>query len=128
MKKLIIAIVIGLSLVFVGGIAMLIGGSIVYKNHGDFNLSRYENKTYIAEEEVNDLSIDLTTFDLNIKISSDDKLKVEYFSSDKEKCDIVLENGLLKITDIDERKWFEKIFSFGNKVLTIYLPEKNITL
>ncbi len=124
MKKLIITIVIGLSLVLVGGAVFVIGGSIIYKNNGGFDMSNYETKTVEIVEEFKDISIDLTTFDVTVRSSTDDKVKVVYLVGKKESCTISVVDSVLKITDSDDRNWFEKIFTFGEKDLIIYLPEK----
>lgn len=124
MKKAITMIIIGLSLVFVGGIIFIIGGSIIFKTNGGFDISKREMKTVEIVEDFKNINVDLITYDVSLRPSQDGKTKIEYTETQKEKCNVVVSDSVLKITYKDDRKWFEKFFSFGGKSLTIYLPEK----
>ena len=124
MKKLIKIIAIALSLVVVGGIIFAIGGGIIMKKNGGFDISKYASKTFTTEEEFKDISIDLTTYDVTFRKSEDGKVKIDYLEGKKNTCDVKVVDSVLKITEIDDRNFIEKFFSINEKDLVIYLPEK----
>ncbi len=124
MNKLVKSIVLGLSLITVGSIIFVIGGSLLYKNNGGFNLLKYQSKTYETVEDFKNIDINLITYDVTFRKSSDDKVKIEYVESEKELCSITVVDSVLKITDTENLNWLDRIFSFGNKDMIIYLPEK----
>ena len=124
MNKLVKSIVLGLSLITIGSIIFVIGGSLLYKNNGGFNLLKYQSKTYETVEDFKNIDINLITYDVTFRKSTDNKVKIEYVESENELCSIAVVDSVLKINDKDNRKWFEKICSFGEKDMIIYLPEK----
>lgn len=124
MNKLVKCIVLGLSLITIGSIIFVIGGSLLYKNNGGFNLLKYQSKTYETVEDFKNIDINLITYDVTFRKSSDDKVKIEYVESEKELCSIAVVDSVLKITDTENLSWFDRIFSFGEKDMIIYLPEK----
>ena len=66
------------------------------------------------------IEIESDTADLTFVTSS--KGKIEYTTHKKVTYSTKVEDGILKIKYEDNRRWFEKVFNFGDSSLAIYLP------
>lgn len=70
-------------------------------------------------------SIDISsdTADIDFVLTSDGSCKVSTTDKKGIRYTAAVDNGVLKIKSVDERKWFERIFNFTKASLTVYLPE-----
>lgn len=70
-------------------------------------------------------SININTDTANITLlpSDDESCKVVSYDVKKIKYEVSVVDGALRIKATDERRWFERIFSFCNATLEIYLTE-----
>ena len=124
MNSYVKSIIIGLSLIFIGSIVFVIGGGIIYKNYGGLDLSKGETKTLEITEEFKDINLDLITYDILIHPSNSENVKIVYTENEKVKCTISVVDSVLKITDKDTSNWLDRLFSYGEKSVNVYLPEK----
>ena len=85
---------------------------------------KYETNSYEINEEFDGVSVITATSDIKILPSSDDVCRVVCRESDKEKCSVVVKDGVLNIEFEDMRKWYDHIsfFSTDEKYVTVYLP------
>lgn len=84
-----------------------------------------EENTYAPEGSFEDISIDVDTSDVKFVYAEDGKFKVVCKELTNNKHEVEIEDGTLKISNDDERKWYEKISLFTQSTkMTIYLPER----
>ena len=123
--KLIITIVVAAALIFIG-IAVAACG---------FAMSGFDIKNLTTDPEVtnyvtidqdfNSIIIDATTADLKILPSTDGQCKIDLVERENLYFMPSVENGILTIHEIDDRKWYEYIgISWGNMSITLYLPKE----
>lgn len=125
MKKSIkILIIVAVSLLVAGAIVMTIGFATTGFNFK--NPSGYEEKTYNVEQQFSKVTVSEIERDVRFAISSDGSVKIKTYETEKLKLDVKVEDGVLKITRVDEKKWYEFIgVNFGwsdYMATTVYLP------
>ena len=114
------------SLIVVGSI-LLVGGGVVFamgvaRANKDANLVTKE----YAVEGYSNVNIDLQTADLEFKVSTDGTRKVVCVEREKRYHTVTVENDTLVIKGFDSRKWYESVFSFDWKPMsiTVYAPSE----
>ena len=119
MKKVII-ILIAVALVIAGGVLLGIGIDKAIKDS-----PKKEVKTYVIEENFNDINLKLATSDVEFVKTNEEKAKVVVQESDKELHKVEVVDNVLKVERNDENiKWYEQAFrwNFTKIYVTIYLP------
>ena len=119
MKKIILLpIILGSALLVAGGVLFAVA---IANNVGNDKLV---DKTYDLAESFENIDIDLTTADLSFKKATDGNKKVVLVEKEKEYHVVTVSNNTLSIKARDDRKWFEKIFTFDFQPMTVevYLP------
>lgn len=119
MKKVIILLV-AVALVIAGGVLLGIGIDKAIKD-----APKKEVKTYVIEENFNDISLKLATTDVEFVKTNEEKAKVVVQESDKEFHKVEVVDNVLKIERNNEDvKWYERVFrwDFTKISITIYLP------
>ena len=123
--KLIIALVIAAGLIFIGiavaacGFAM--SGFDIKKLTTDREITNYVT----PEQDFDSIIIDATTADLKIIPSTDGKCKIDLVERENLYFMPSVENGILTINEIDDRKWYEYIgIGWSNMSITLYLPKE----
>ena len=115
----IIAIIAG-SALLVGGGTML-GLAIAKKG---FPLSgsskKYEHRIDISEEFTK-VNIDSSTADIEFKKSDSDKCYIDCVDVEKQYHEAKVNEGVLKVNQVDNRKWYDHLFDFGKRSITVYL-------
>lgn len=125
MKKSIkILIIVAVSLLVAGAIVMTIGFATTGFSFN--NLSGYEETTHTVEQPFECIKISEIDMDVRIVLSNDEAVKIKTYDREKLKLNVSVEDGALKLTRIDEKKWYEFIgvnFGISNHVITtLYLP------
>lgn len=80
--------------------------------------------TYNINTEYNEIIIDSKIYDINIHLSNENK--IIYKSNKKINFDIEVVNEQLKLKQIDERKFYDKLFDFSKLYVDIYLTKDTI--
>ncbi|MBQ8424931.1 MAG: DUF4097 family beta strand repeat protein [Clostridia bacterium] len=123
-KKIKISLIISLCFVFTGAILFVIAMSI---NNWDFKKlgsQNFETNSYEFTQEFNNLLINTSTADIDFQYSNDEKCKIICYENKKEKHSTTIENGILSINCINEKKWYDYISLFSNNPkITVYLPK-----
>ena len=85
-----------------------------------------EEKTYDIENEFTDFDIELDTSNVEFIYTTDGKTKVVVKENEKDFHKVEVNEGTLKVTQNENKKWYEYLFdfSFDKKKVTIYLPLK----
>lgn len=123
--KLIITIVVAAALIFIGiavaacGFAM--SGFDIKKLTTDPEITNYVT----PEQDFDSIIIDATTADLKILPSTDGQCKIDLVERENLYFMPSVENGILTINEIDDRKWYEYIgIGWSNMSITLYLPKE----
>lgn len=119
MKKIILLpIILGSVLLVAGGVLFAVA---IANNVGSGKLV---DKTYDVTESFENIDVDLTTADLTFKKATDGNKKVVLREKEKEYHVVSVDNNTLSIKAKDDRKWYEKMFTFDFQPMTVevYLP------
>lgn len=119
-KKFLISGIIFLAL----GLA-LCAGALIYTgfDFSKFDTANYQTAEHVVSESFNNIEITATETDVELKPSSDGGTKIVCVELEKVRHAVVVENGVLKITEQDDRAWYER-FNIRQKSLsiTVFLP------
>lgn len=120
MKKIKYVFIIIAIVLIIAGVILF---AISFKNGGLF--VKAETKTYDELLEFSNIDLDLSTSDVFIYKTEDGKTKVECDDFEKLYHVVKVEDDTLKITMVDEYKWYEQIMKIksGHNV-KIYLPNE----
>lgn len=119
-KNIFWKILLVLLLVF-GGlfIAVMSANNWDFSRIGHNSLKREENVT----EKFDNIDINLDVLDLNLVKSNNEETRIILIAHEKIVNEVYVESNTLYINVIDERKWADKLFSFNEMEMTIYLNE-----
>lgn len=110
---------------------VILFAAIMMINGWDFaalNTMNYVTNTHQIGSSFSTLSIASDTADIEFVKSEDGVCKVVCYEPEKCKHRVTVENDLLTINMVDERKWYEYIgITVGNPKITVYLPENEYT-
>ena len=88
----------------------------------------FETKTYEMNADFNSIAIETDTADIIFAISDNGQGKVVCYEAAKVKHTVTVENGVLRINVVDERKWYEFIgITVYTPKITVYLPKAQYT-
>lgn len=108
------------------GIIIFVGVMAVNNwNWGGLSTTKFVTNTHEITEEFSDIFIGVSTADIEILPSDDGKVKVICTEQEKLIHSVTVENGVLEISLVDSRKWYDHIslFSFESSKIIVYLPE-----
>jgi len=117
-KGLVFSIIVGVLLIAVGGAVLGIGLS-------NREPEEITTKEVAFEDNFSKINIDIDTANVTF-IVSDGETKAVVEQTEKRQCEVSVKDDELKITQIDNREWYERIFSFESEELdiTVYIPSK----
>ena len=126
MRKFLIGLAIfGVIAAIAGGVIFAIGYS--QSKDGNQDVSR----TVDVNETFENLDIDVMTSNVTFKHAVDGQNKVEIVEKEKIHNDVKVENNTLKIKQVDDRKWYEKMFDWNwalDKLsVTVYVTENTFS-
>ena len=84
--------------------------------------STLQETTLPIDEDFHSIHILSDTEDITLLPAEDGGCRVVSYNNKKITYTAEVEDGTLKIRTEDTRKWYERIFGFGDKALTLYLP------
>lgn len=114
---------IALSLIIVG---LIIFVSVMALNNWNFKKlsnTEYITNTYEIAQDFENITINITTADIKILPSTDEKCKIEAYEETNYTHKIEVINQTLTVTP-PNKKIFHSIFNFETPKITIYLPTK----
>lgn len=85
-------------------------------------------KTYIIEEEYNEIKIEGKNLDVNVYLSTNNENKVVYMENKKLLVETKVIDGVLMINQGDNRKFYDMLFNFSHLEVNLYLTEKLINM
>lgn len=117
-------LIVGAGLVLLG---LIIFAIVMSVHQWDFSLLstvKYVTNTYSFSESITDIAIETTTADILFATSGDNSCKVVCHEQEKRLHTVTLQDGILRISEADERKWYDHVsISFDSPKLTVYLPQ-----
>ena len=121
MKKAVVIPLIIVGSVFVVAGSVLLGLGL----SNEIKQEEILTHTYEIKEAVTNFELKLNTADLEFKVSTDGTNKIVLEEKEKQYHEVKEENGTLFINAIDTKPWYEKIFMFSFKKMTVtfYLTE-----
>ncbi len=120
-------LIIACSAIALGILSFTVVGIAVGWNYRKISNTKTETHTWQSRETVNKITVNTYISDISFRSGNPGEIKVVYNDSDKMPHKIDLKNGVLEITQTDERKWYEffGLSFFENYDITVYLPEKD---
>jgi DUF4097 and DUF4098 domain-containing protein YvlB len=119
----IVCLIVAGALILAGIAAVIVGFSMSGFDLKKLNTDPEVTNYITIEQDFDSISIDATTADLKILSSADGKCKIDLVERENLYFMPNVENGILTINEIDDRKWYEHIgISWGNMSITLYLP------
>ena len=123
--KLIITLVIAAGLIFLGIAVAACGFAMSGFDIKNLTTNPEVTNYVTIDQDFNSISVDATTADLKILPSTDGQCKIDLVERENLYFMPSVENGILTINEIDDRKWYEYIgISWGNMSITLYLPKE----
>ena len=124
MKKTVIAILIAVLVVAIGGGLIFAGLSAINFKFDKLDRTEYTTSTYDFIESVREIDVEGHTADVELLASADSGCKVVCFENDREKYAVSSENGRLVVRPVDGGKFRWSLFSlpFKTPKISVYLP------
>lgn len=116
-------LVVALSLILVGGIVFVVALACCGWDFARLDTAEYQTMTYQIEA-VEEISICVETADVRVAASENGERKVVCYERESAQHTVETSEGKLGIEVVDNRKWYEHLFSFGRDAITVYLPEE----
>jgi transcriptional regulator with XRE-family HTH domain/DUF4097 and DUF4098 domain-containing protein YvlB len=109
------------------GLASLIGFLIVASFSRAVYLKVTEStQVYIIEESYSSILIESKTSDINIYLSNNNENKIVYSVNKNISLESRVIDGVLTVTQIDNSKFYDKLFSWGDLEINLYLTQDTI--
>ncbi len=124
-KGFLVCSIIAASLILLG--ILLFVGVMSFMKWDFWKLStdKYESNTYEIGEKFAGIAVETDTADVAFLPSEDGACRVVCYEAAKVKHAVSVSEGTLTVKVEDTRKWYDYLsaFSFGNPMITVYLPE-----
>ena len=95
----------------------------------------FEEKSYTPDTQINEINLDVRDREIEVSLSEDKQIHIEYSENDKEYYDIsVSDENVLTMTNASSKKWTDYIGgkpSAENRKISLQIPDallENITL
>lgn len=113
------------SSILLGSVVFTVSACSIGWDFSKFSTVTHATNTHEIKESFENISIDLTTTDVQLLPADNGVCKVVCYEDEKQKHSVSVENGTLTIKQTDERKWYEHITIFGGKSpeISVYLPQ-----
>ena len=87
----------------------------------------FVDNSYEPDGDISDIVFDTSTADIRVLLAEDGVCRVVCHERENQTHSVTLEDGVLAVRVVDERKWYEHIGAFGQPTLTVYLPSTEFT-
>ena len=84
------------------------------------------SKNYQIEEEYTDIELELDKYDIYFYLSDNNENKIVYKENKKIYLNIEINNGVLRVNEIDNRKFYERFIALYDLDLKVYLSKELI--
>ena len=117
-----VLLIIGAVLVIVGLLFFVVTMSICGWDFGTFSAAGRVERTFEVSGDFENISISSETADFAIRPSEDGECRVVCIERERLGYRVAVADGALTVSEKEERKWYDYIFSFGQDSITVYLP------
>ena len=122
-------IITAVALIIIGAAILVAAAAISGGNALSSLKVKAKEKTFTAEEDFNNISVDIDTEDIVFSLSEDGTCRVTCYEQSKVEHSVSVTDGTLQIKVNDQRKWYDYItspFSFSKPgKITVYLPKES---
>lgn len=123
-KTKLILIIIAVCFLVVGLLVFIVAMAALKFDATKLSTVKYVTNTYEVSGNFDDITIDVTTSEIEFVSSENGQCKVVCYENEKEKHSVTVNDGALKISTIDTRKWYDRFgFTFTSPKITVYLPQ-----
>lgn len=123
-----VLLIVAAALVGGGIILALVGVGLIGGDFMTFSMANKVSNSHEVKDGFLDIVIDCKTADVNVLPSEDGVCRVDCKETDRLYHSVSVEDGTLKILQMDDRKWYHHIGIFqSNLEITVYLPEDAYT-
>lgn len=117
-------IIIAIALVAIGALIFVGAMASADWDFTKLGASKFETNTYALSESFSDISVKVTTADIEFLPSEDGVCRVSCYEKENEKHTVEVKDGKLVISEGRNKKWYENIFNFGSDKISVYLPNE----
>ena len=108
--------------IIIGSVLLVAGGTVFAIAARNSYNAKLEATEYVLDNPFTNIDLDISTAEVEFKISEGDAKKVVFYQAKKEYLTQEIKDDTLYIKQKDARKWYEKMaFSKSNRAI-IYLP------
>ena len=90
------------------------------------NNELYEEKNYIPDTQIKEISLDVRDREIEVSLSEDGQVHIQYFENSKEYYDISVSDETLSMTSTSNKEWKDYIGgkpSSGNRKISLQIPD-----
>ena len=90
------------------------------------NNEPYEEKNYIPDTQIKEISLDVRDREIEVSLSEDGQVHIQYFENSKEYYDISVSDETLSMTSTSNKEWKDYIGgkpSSGNRKISLQIPD-----
>lgn len=69
----------------------------------------FEEKSYTPDTEINEINLDVQDREIEVSLSEDDQVHIQYSESGKEYYDLSVSEGVLTMTSASDKEWTDYI-------------------
>lgn len=126
-KKMRIWLIVGISLLVIGGIVFTVAMSLLGWEFARLSTANYQTNEYAVTEDFDSISVQAREADIRFLPSENGECKVVCVEKESVSHTVEVQNGKLVITTVGVEKWYENFFNFNQETLTVYLPKQGYT-
>jgi DUF4097 and DUF4098 domain-containing protein YvlB len=127
-KKTRIWLIVAVSLLLTGGILFTVAMSSLGWDFAKWSTAKHQMNKHTVSEEFDSISIHSEEAEVRLALAENGECRVECFEKANAAHTVMVEDGKLIITAVDNSKWYENLFNFEEETITVYLPQKEYTL
>lgn len=109
------------------GIVIFIGAMCVMGwSFSKMSTDKFVENKYEISDNFKNISVNSNTADIKLLPADDGKCRVECYEEEKAKHSVLVKDGVLDISLVNEKKWYDYIqirFDFSSPEVTVYIPK-----
>lgn len=123
MKATTVSLLVALALLVVGLLALFIPVAIHGWDLTVLDPHRYTESTHPVAGEFTAISVETSLANVTVLPSEDGTCRAVLCEQEGLTHTVAVEDGTLRITETDTRRWYEKLINLRSPSITLYLPE-----
>ena len=121
-------LIIAAAFILLGAVIFATVMSLNSWNFMCLSTKNFRTTEHVISEDFKNIDITSRTAKITFLPSEDGKARVVCYEEEKIRNDVSVNDGALKITRVDTRRWYDHIgiFNFGTAKITVYLPKDQL--